>query len=476
MLEFRRVVSTTWNRSFWRTVFEFVLLPLAVAFVMVSSFLARSAPDAQGEAFLYFGTIYAFWCGLFGTCQSFNGEVNSGEWSYWMLGLHRSVLRHYFAHFIAGFLFAMLQVGMAMLYLWCLWKIGAVVKPLGCVFVAPDYGHSFINQVGSMLKGGTAYNLQGLWAAMNAANKSVGTDNTLWFTFCSGFYLAGVAMAVISGVSIGLLVSAVCPTPHVSQNAAVLLIVACCICSHTGTVGFGEDSRSEREFAPIDLIMRQKGRQYQDDRTYIEAYNREKKTAPNRRQTRWKDGGAVEQLSFLLPQRYFFNIARIPCLKLAASLGFEKEINSEESRLWHNPERLAAHTIRNGSDFCKCPVCIGLLRVIKTNDCYVVSWQGKDCQLDKHWIGAGKSAGNWKSHVLVTANKRGNEIFEESLWDDPAKFQQAVELDVGGVGTLISFCRRTAVVEALALFLWCVLYAGITLISLKTGRQFNELR
>ncbi len=242
MLEFKRVVSTTWNRSLGRTVFEFIILPLAVAFVMVSSFLARSAPDAQGEAFLYFGTIYAFWCGLFGTCQSFNGEVNSGEWSYWMLGLHRSVLRHYLAHFAAGFLFAMLQVGMSLLFLCCLWKIGAVVKPLGYVFVAPYYGNSFVNQVVSMLSGGTAYNLQGLSAVMNATNHSVGTDDTLWFTLCSGFYLAGVTMAVISGVAIGLLVSAVCPTPHVSQNAAVLLIVACCICSHTGTVGFGNAS------------------------------------------------------------------------------------------------------------------------------------------------------------------------------------------------------------------------------------------
>ena len=61
MLEFRRVVATTWNRGLWRTVFEFVVLPLMVAFIMVSSFLARSKPDAQGEAFLFFGTIYAFW-------------------------------------------------------------------------------------------------------------------------------------------------------------------------------------------------------------------------------------------------------------------------------------------------------------------------------------------------------------------------------------------------------------------------------
>lgn len=464
MLEFRRVVSTTWNRSLGRTVFEFLLLPLAVAFVMVSSFLARSAPDAQGEAFLYFGTIYAFWCGLFGTCQSFNGEVNSGEWSYWMLGMHRSVFRHYLAHFVAGFLFAMLQVGVSLLFLWCMWKIGAVVKPVGFVFVAPDYGNSFINQVGAMLKGGTAYNLQGLSAAMNTANSSAGMDNTLWFTFCSGFYLAGVTMAVTSGVAIGLLVSAVCPTLHVSQNAAVLLIVACCICSHTGTVGFGADSRSEREFAPIDLIMRQKGRQYQDAAVY------EKVVAKKRRQTLWKDGGAVEQLSFMLPQRYFFNIARIPCLKLESSLSYD-----EEGCHWREAERLAAHS-QNGADFCKCPVCVGLVNVIETNDSYVVSWQGNDCRLDKHWIAAGNSEGNWKREVLVKVNKCGDEICEESMCENPEKFQQAVSADLGGVGSLISFCRRMAAVEAFALLLWCGFYAELTVVLLKTRRQFNELR
>lgn len=460
MLEFRRVVATIWNRSLGRTVFEFVVLPFMVAFVMVSSFLARSAPDAQGEAFLFFGTIYAFWCGLFGTCQAFNGEVNSGEWSYWMLGLHRSVVRHYIAHFVAGFLFALIQVMVSLLFLWCFWEIGAIIKPLGFVFVAPDYGGSFINQFGSMLKGGTAYNLQGLNAAMNAANSAVGNDNVLWFAMCSEFYLAAVTMAVASGVAIGLLVSAICPTPHVSQNVAVLLIVACCICSHTGTVGFGGESRSEREFAPIDLIIRQKGAQYQEAKTY------EGLPYAKRRQTQWKDGGAVEQLSFVLPQRYFFNIARMPCLKLESSLGYD-----DACRLWHNPERLAEHS-RKAPDFCKCPVCIGLVTVIETNGQYAVSWEGKDCNVRNHWIGGGNSAGNWKRHVLVKVDGED----EKELCGDPVKFQQAVSEDVGGARSLIAFCRRMAAMEVMALSLWCVLYAGITMIMLKTRKPFNALR
>ena len=462
MLELRRVVSTTWNRGLWRTVFEFVVLPLMVAFIMVSSFLARSAPDAQGEAFLFFGTIYAFWCGLFGTCQAFNGEVNSGEWSYWMLGLHRGVVRHYIAHFAAGFFFAMLQVGISLFFLWGLWKLGAIVKPLGFIFVAPDYGNSFINQFGSMLKGGTAYNLQGFGAAMNAANYAGGTDNVLWFITCSRFYLGAVAMAVASGVSIGLLVSAICPTPHVSQNAAVLLIVACCICSHTGTVGFGGDARSEREFAPVDLIVRQKGRQYQDAKTY------DGLPSQKRRQTQWKDGGTVEQLSFLLPQRYFFNIARIPCLKLEASLGYDDE---KSPRPWYNPERLVKHT-SEAEDFCKCPVCIGIVKVAETNGEYVVSWENNECNLRNHWIGGGNSLGNWKKDVLV--KHEGEEVI--ALCGDPVKFRQALSEDVGGTWSLIAFCRRMAAVEAIALVFWCFLYAGITIVLLKVRRQFNELR
>ncbi len=205
--------------------------------------------------------------------------------------------------------------------------------------------------------------------------------------------------------------------------------------------------------------MRQKGRLYQDASTY------DNPPAGKRRQTRWKDGGMVEQLSFALPQRYFFNIARVPCLKLNASL----------ENGWREPERLAAHA-RNSADFCKCPACIGLVNVIETNDSYVVSWQGKSCRFDAHWISAGNSAGNWKKNVLLKVNKCGNEIGEESLCDNPVKFRQAVALDVGGVGALISFCRRTAVVEAMALLLWCIFYSAITLILLKTRRQFNELR
>ena len=460
MLEFRRVVATTWNRGLWRTVVEFVVLPLMVAFIMVTSFLARSAPDAQGEAFLFFGTIYAFWCGLFGTCQAFNGEVNSGEWSYWMLGLHRGVVRHYIAHFVAGFFFAMLQVCISLLFLWSLWKIGAVIKPLGFFFVAPDDGNSFINQFGTIFSGGTAYNLQGLYAAMKNADHSVGRDHVLWFSMCSGFYLGAVTMAVASGVSIGLLVSAICPTPHVSQNAAVLLIVACCICSHTGTVGFGGDTRAEREFAPVDLIIRQKGRQYQDAKTY-DGLDRGK-----RRQTQWKDGGAVEQISFALPQRYFFNMARILCLKLESSLGYDVEM-----RPWHNPERLVEHS-SEAADFCKCPACIGLVKVAETNGEYIVSWGRKECNLQNHWIKGKNSSGHWEKDVLVKLE--GEDVI--ALCGDPVKFRQALSEDVGGVGSLISFCRRMAAVEALALLFWCAIYAGITIVLLKMRRQFNELR
>ena len=118
LLEMRRVLSMTWSRSRGRNIIEFIVLPLLVAYVMVTAFLARSAPDAQCEAFLFFGTLYAFWCGLFGSCQAFNGEVNSGEWSYWMLGTHRGILRHYVAHFAVAFLFALAQVALSLFFLW----------------------------------------------------------------------------------------------------------------------------------------------------------------------------------------------------------------------------------------------------------------------------------------------------------------------------------------------------------------------
>lgn len=455
-LEIQRVFCTVGSRGKGRVVFEFLILPLLVAGVMTTAFLARSAPDSQGEAFLFFGTLYAFWCGLFGSCQAFNGEVSSGEWSYWMLGMRRNVAKHYAAHFVAALSFATIQVAASLVFLWLLWQLGVWIKPLGYHFVYQGEGNSFVNQVGAMLKGGTAFHLQGLQQAMNefdhaAVGRGEYAPNILWFRFCLGFYLAGAAAAVVSGVAIGLLVSAICPTPQVSLTVSVFLIVSCTVFSHTGIMGYGADSGAVREFAPLNLILRQRGREFGSAEVN------------EHRQTRWKDGGFVEQASFVMPQRYFFNISRVPCLKLESSLG--RGIDAD-GRAWDERTRILDHAA-NGADYCKCPVCLGIVSVSRHGDDVAVSLpDGTLENFENHWMYAGDTAGRWRRNVFG----------EAAIEQGPNGFHKALRDNKGGIQDLFSLCRSMAAGEVSALFIWCFLYTAATLVLLKRKGTFNELR
>ena len=455
-LEIRRVLTTTWSRSRGRNILEFIVLPFLVAYIMVAAFLARSDPSAQGEAFLFFGTLYAFWCGLFGACQAFNGEVNSGEWSYWMLGMNRSIVKHYAAHLVVTVVFAMIQVMVSLVFVWFMWQLGIWVQSVAYIFIAHGDGGTFVEQVGSMLKGGSAFNLKGLQAIMNYVNYKEGGTDWLWFGFCLKYYFAGVVVAVASGVVMGLLLSALCPTPQISLSASVFLIVACCICSHTGIVGFGSNSRSEREFAPISLILGQRGREFQSADDYERSLEKEKV------QTRYKDGGMIEQMSFLLPQRFFFNIVRIPCLELKASLR-----QDNDHLYWYDPGRLYEHS-NTMIGLCKCPACLGLIRVDKDNqDNYmVIDGMETPIPFEGHWLSGGNTASKWKENIF------GRDVVEAGS----DKFKDAVDKNKGGIQSLFSLCRMMAIGEILALTVWCVIYMAITLVLMKRRRMFNELR
>lgn len=451
MLEFRRVLAATQGRGWKRLLFDFFVLPLLVAIIMTSAFIARSSPGSQGDAFIFFGTLYAFWCGLFGSCQSFNGEVQSGEWSYWMLGMRRSVVSHYLAHFAVAFLCATAQVALSLVAIKGLWWLGAQISSLQGLFL--NEGRPLVNQLGSLFGGGTAYNLKGLQLAMNAADVADGGPNLLWFHFCLRYYLGGVAMGIVSGVSIGLLVSAVCPTPQTSLNASVLLIVACTILSHTGIAGNSNDSGEVREFAPVRLILRQRGRQFR---------NAAETNLTDKAQARWQDGGVVEQLSFLLPQRYFFNIARIPRLKLESSL----------KTGWKTAETLLEHST-NSTDFCKCPVCLSLIRVSETNVVDGANYWIDDGNFhdfaDNHWTQAGLAEGKWRK--ILFRNQSG-----EHMNESRDAFTDAINENRGGVKTLLLLCRQMALTEAACLTGWCLFYGIMAIHLLKQREMFHELR
>ena len=266
-------------------------------------------------------------------------------------------------------------------------------------------------------------------------------------------------MAVISGVVLGLLVSALCPSPQISLTAAVLLVVACTIFSHTGIGGNENASADVREFAPVALIARQY--KHGGDQFGV----RDNTHDSVKLQPRWRDGGAVEMVSFILPQRYFFNIARTPCLELDYSLG--RGID-EESRPWVNADRLIEHTARSAKG-CKCPACIGLVGVTKgNNDEPLVVEVGNKTEitpLENHWIGSGASV--WK-----------DALFTDEEWRCPGAFRAALRENRGGIASLLAFGASIAWCEAGALAAWCAIAAFLSLLCIhidKTG-VFHELR
>lgn len=457
-LELRRVFSGMGGRGWPRLAFDFLVLPFLVAAIMTTAFLARSTPDAHRDSFLYFGTLYAFWCGLFGSCQAFNGEVASGEWSYWMLGMRRGICRHYLAHFAVSVLFGLTQVAVSLFFLWGIWKLGAVIKPLGYFFISPDKGNSFVNQMAALLKGGTAYNLQKLQSTMKHFDSIGGGQNITWFIFCAKFYLLGSVTAIVSGVTLGLLISSLCQTPQVSLTVSVLIVVSCTIFSYVGIKGGTNDQQMAREFAPVTLICRQGGRQFMD------ALDLEGRSPRDDRfpkyQSRWRDGGTVEMTSFVLPQRFFYNIARIPCLDLEYSLG--SGIDAEWAD-WYDPKRLLEHA-SNTVIGCKCPVCIGLVSMQMTNQVpMVIETTGEMNSLDHHWIE--KSGSTWK-----------DAMFSDREWECPGAFQIAMRENRGGIKSLLSLSSMMAWTEAAVAMLWCVAHFLATLFCIHKKEMFRELR
>lgn len=460
-LELRRVFSGMGGRGAWRFVFDFVLLPFFVAAIMTAAFLARSSPADHRDSFLYFGTLYAFWCGLFGSCQAFNGEVSSGEWSYWMLGMRRGVFRHYLAHFTACVASGLIQVAVSLVFLWGIWKLGAIMKPLGVLFVDPNNAHAFIYQSSSLMTGGDAYNLQGVQSVMDHFDKlnSYDDQETLpitWFLFCLKFYLLAVVTAVVSGVTLGLLVSSFCPTPQLSLTVSVLIVVSCTIFSYVGVKGTGT-GEDVKEFAPVSVIADQRGSPFPTNATL--------RTKCNVILSQCRDGGAVEMISFVLPQRYFFNIARIPCLDLKRSLGKSVDVIDVGKRSWHNPERLLEHAQRPVGG-CKCPVCIELVHITETNGLKgVVSKNSGFVPLTNTWFAAArKTWGKWK------------ELIPEEKWNCSEAFRDAVREDYGAIQSLFRLCSRMAWTETATAVFWCFVHFLFTLTIIHKREMFRELR
>lgn len=317
-LEFSRVAMNRRDMGKARLFCDFLAIPFLVALMLTLSYLSRDTVSDHRTSFVYFSTLYAFWCGLFGSCQAFNGEVASGEWSYWVLGQRRPLLPHLLSHFAIGIMCALLQVVVC----------AAFVVALSLVL--KNDGGTLIKKLTDMLSHDGDYGLNGYWTFLNA-----GATGAYYWALIK-YLLMGLAAALISGTCLGLLISAVFRNPQTSLSASVCVIVACTVLSQTSLKGEGNGCSGTRDFAPASLVWRQ----YAQCRADKVPYARYKK----KNLTFFADGGAVELASWFLPQRFFFNLGRIPFLDLNSD-AFDREW-CDSKTLWRhqiyrqNPEKL----------------------------------------------------------------------------------------------------------------------------------------
>ncbi len=268
-----------------RVVCEFFLMPALVALVITLAFILRYTPVQHREGLAFFATLYAFWCGLFGSCQSINTELATGEWSYWVLGMRRRFGCHLLAHIFSGILTAFLQVTA------CVAAIGAinfltgglVMQNLCNVYFSTDVFFQDILNACS-----------GFWA-MTGTNRYLALEI---------LYLA-MFVALISGVGFGILFSTFFKEPITSLNVSVAFIVILAILSYTTLhdpsrkdVTYNPPGETPRSFMPLYLTLRQENLPYKNLKIESDLGKR-------------RDADVLENISWAFPQRYFFNIARL---------------------------------------------------------------------------------------------------------------------------------------------------------------------
>lgn len=277
-LDFKRVLSRRLPIGF----LEF-FQPIIVALIVYFAFLAKETDDVHvfSTPFFYFTGLYAFWIGLFGSCQSLNGEVQSGEWSYWTLGLRRFIPFHILAVFAVNLASAFCKVVLFIVSVVLLSSICQDFNPFVSCFLTIDQleADSFW-QCGYMLK--------------PLLIAKYGMHGPLIFAVC--IYSLSLFAAMVCGVCFGMLLSLL-SDPAVSLNASVAFVVLLGMVSLLGLQGDVGRTGS----TPQDL-KREFANRFESK--YISTTGNTNKPVQ-----------VLIGFSKILPQRYFFNIARMPLEK-----------------------------------------------------------------------------------------------------------------------------------------------------------------
>lgn len=248
-LDVRRLFVRRASANVRSLLFENVLQPVAVAIVVVLAFVNRTEPFNFARTFVYFSGLYAFWIGLFGSCQSVNSELRNGEWSYWILGLGRNRAVHLLAIFAVNTVFAAVQLTTFVGTIAAFRLLSDCSTTVGLESVYRDVVNFFVSSTGEM---SPLFQMQGL-LKLYLEHLLPGWGSDLFAFAIFGFSLSA---AMVSGVGFGLLCSTVFRDPVVSLNISVGFVVIIGMISHVSLNDAEGDERKavDRAFA-LSLVQ-----------------------------------------------------------------------------------------------------------------------------------------------------------------------------------------------------------------------------
>ena len=291
LLDVRRLFARRISANLPSLLMENLLQPAGVACVVLFAFVNRADPEDLRETLVYFSTLFAFWIGMFGSCQSINAELRNGEWSYWVLGLGRNRYVHLAAIGFVNFAFAVTQVAAFLLTIY-FFRFLSGLDALGIGSVYANFLDMFLSASGDPCPGSTLFQMQGLLKPI-LASTFAGADELFVFAL----FGAALLSAVVAGIGFGLLFSATFRDPAVSLNVSVGFVVVTGMLSYVGLKGAGTEAERETNFlsermAPVALAE-----------TRLPGTGAELPAGSALR--------VLTDLSTVLPQRYFYNIGTL---------------------------------------------------------------------------------------------------------------------------------------------------------------------
>lgn len=243
-------------------------IPLLVGLIVFAAFLARN--ERNPERFIFFSTIYAFWIGIFNSCQIVNGAMASGEWNYWVLAMRRPFFSYILANTMVSFLLSLVQVAVF---------AGAVF-----LFTAVCPGDSLFNVFVNPLQLDKDFFLEQV--------AGVRAEAVILVLFCSS-----LLMGTVAGAGLGTLISCVAKDTLGALKIAVGIVVVSMVSSTTVL----KSSNSSMPVAPpLYLKLVSPAPFWSAPATF---------SSESKHAGFWPH--LLEDASLLLPQRYFFNIGRV---------------------------------------------------------------------------------------------------------------------------------------------------------------------